>query len=126
LDAGALSSARMSDIPAVGPATRYRLLAGNRPAEPTSDLSTLADVLARLGHQARDDDAFGAEWACWADWCWRAGAPALPASSETAQAFVEDVAGEMTDADDLLDVIAAVGDRHRATGHLDPFDGCTR
>jgi hypothetical protein len=126
LNVGALSGVGMSDLPSTDPVTGYRLLAGSRPVTVTSDLSTLADALAQLGHQARDDDAFGAEWACWADWCWRAGATALPASPETARAFVEDVAVEMPDADDLLDVIAAVGHRHRASGHPDPFDGCTR
>jgi hypothetical protein len=126
LDAGALSGVAMSDIPSVRPVPRYRLVAGDRPVTGTNDLSTLADALARLGHEAQGDDAFGAEWACWADWCWRAGVTALPASPGTARAFVEDVAGELPDADDLLDVIAAVGDRHRAAGHPDPFDGCTR
>ncbi len=101
-----------------------------RPALPdlavTGDLSALTEALAQLGQQARGDDAFGAEWACWADWCWRAGVPAMPASAQTARAFVEDVAGDLPDADDLLDVIAALGNRHRAAGHPDPFAGGTR
>jgi len=101
-------------------------MAGNHAVATANDLPTLADAFAQLGQQARDDDAVGAEWACWADWCWRAGATALPASRETARAFVEDVASEFPDADDLLDVIAAVGDRHRAAGLPDPFDGCAR
>jgi hypothetical protein len=126
LDVGALSGVGMSDSPSTGPVRGYRLLAGNRLATVTRDLSTLADALAQLGHHARADDALGAEWACWADWCWRAGATALPASPETARAFVEDVAGGMADADDLLDVIGAVSDRHRVAGHPDPFDGCAR
>jgi hypothetical protein len=77
------------------------------------DLSTLTDALAHLGQEARRDDAFGAEWGCWADWYWRMDVTAMPAWPATARAFVEDVAAELSDADDLLDVIAAVGSRHR-------------
>ena len=95
-------------------------------ATAVGDLPALTDALAALGDEARRDDAFGADWACWADWCWRAGVQALPASPVTARAFVEDVAAEMHDADELLDLIGVVGDRHRTAGHPDPFDGSTR
>jgi hypothetical protein len=116
----------VNDFPSARRSSKYTIQTGGHLATAAGDLSALADALAQLGHQARDDDAFGAEWACWADWCWRTGATALPASPETARAFVEDVACDVADADDLLDVIAAVGHRHRASGHPDPFDGCTR
>ncbi|SOC47833.1 hypothetical protein SAMN05660748_1064 [Blastococcus aggregatus] len=116
----------MNEPLSVRPVPRYRLVAGKHRATRTNDLPTLADALAQLGHEARGDDALGADWACWADWCWRAGVPPLPASPETAQAFAADVAGDMPDADALLDIIVVVGDRHRAAGHRDPFDGRIR
>lgn len=118
----------MNDSPSARRSPQYMITTSGHDATAAADLSTLADGLAALGDEARRDDAFGADWACWADWCWRAGVPSLPASPATARAFVEDVAAEMPDADELLDVIAAVGDRHRAGGHPDPFDvdGCAR
>jgi len=116
----------VNDSPSAHRTPKYNIQTAGHGGTAAGDLSTLADALAQLGHEARHDDAFGADWACWADWCWRAGVPPLPASPATARGFVEEVAAEMPDADDLLDVIAAVGDRHRAAGHPDPFDGCAR
>lgn len=84
-------------------------------------LRALTESLAQIGWVACEDDALGAAWACWADWCWAAGVPALPATAQTAQAFVTDAAGALPEVEDLLDVIAAVTDRHRSAGHPDPF-----
>jgi hypothetical protein len=116
----------VNDSPSACRTPKYKIRMDAPAATAAGDPSALADALAALGDEARYDDAFGSDWACWADWCWRAAVPPLPASPATARAFVEDVAAAMPDADDLLDVIAAVGDRHRAAGHPDPFAGCAR
>lgn len=115
----------MTDSHAANPAApSARILAGAAPAlEP---LRALTESLAQVGWAAREDDAFGPAWTCWADWCWAAGVPALPATAQTAQAFVADAAGALPEVEDLLEVIAAVTDRHRFAGHPDPFTGGQR
>lgn len=85
-------------------------------------LAALTDAFATLGQQALAERCNrGTHWVVWADWCWRNDTPALPAAAGTCQRFLDEMAAEIEDADELLEICAAITGGHLDGGYPDPW-----
>ena len=85
-------------------------------------LAALTDAFAALGQQAlAERRSHGTHWGIWADWCWRNDTPALPADGGSCQRFLHDMAAEIEDADELLEICAAITGGHIDSGYPDPW-----
>lgn len=87
--------------------------------EPDPDRA-LVELFTSVGTAAAADRTYGEAWACWADWAWARGVPALPASRAHVLAFVVEMLGDR-DTEAVFEVVKAINRRHRQAGEAEPL-----